>query len=43
LTGNYVADADFDKGSAAIQIRLVWHDPDWQFLAFHVNSPVLIQ
>ena len=43
LTGNYMADADFVKGPATIRIRIVWHDPDWQFLGFYVNSPVLIQ
>jgi hypothetical protein len=43
ITANYLADADFERGSARIQIVLIQRDGQWQVLGFRVNSSALGQ
>ena len=38
LTGSYAVQADFEKGPADIQVRVVLHGDKWQILLFKVNS-----
>lgn len=37
ITADYIANADFEKGSAEIQISLIKRDGSWQILDFKVN------
>jgi hypothetical protein len=43
ITATYLGDADFERGSARIQIVLIQHDDQWQVLGFRVNSSALGQ
>ena len=43
VTAQYVADATFEHGPARVTMRLVHDHGTWQVLAFHVNSPLLLQ
>ena len=38
ITASYITDADFENGSAKIQINLVKHGDQWQILGFRVNA-----
>jgi hypothetical protein len=42
VTGTYIVNADFEKGSAKLQIRIILHEDKWQLLLFNVNSDLLL-
>jgi len=37
ITGAYVAEASFEKGSASIKFHLIKHGDNWQVIEFRVN------
>jgi hypothetical protein len=41
-TAEYVADAEFEKGTATVIMRTILRNGQWQVLEFRVNSPLLI-
>jgi predicted PurR-regulated permease PerM len=43
ISANYVAKADFAKGEAEINIKLIQHNGSWQVLSFYVNSPLFLK
>lgn len=43
ISANYVAKADFVKGQAEINIKLIQHNGNWQILSFYVNSPLFLK
>jgi hypothetical protein len=43
ITATYVADVDFDKAPATIQLRLIKHGDQWQILGFHVDSRTFLK
>lgn len=40
--GDYVANADFEGGTAQIKVVLRRNEDSWQIMGFHVNSPKLL-
>jgi hypothetical protein len=40
ISANYKADAEFERGKAEIEFKLIQHDGEWQVLGFHVNLPL---
>lgn len=43
ISASYVASAKFEHGEAQISVRLIQVSGQWQFLLFHVNSPLFLQ
>lgn len=43
ITASYVATARFEKGEGRITVRLIQSFGQWQFLVFHVDSPLFLQ
>jgi hypothetical protein len=43
ITARYTAKARFARGSAVIQVSLIKHGEDWQFMGFVVDPPVVSQ
>jgi hypothetical protein len=41
-TGEYTAEATFEKGEATIKVVLIKHGDQWQIGSFHVDSPALV-
>lgn len=41
ITGNYVAEANFEKGTASIHISIIKNNKEWRITAFQVNSDAL--
>jgi hypothetical protein len=37
ITANYIVKAQFERGSAEIDVRLIKHGDEWQILGFHVK------
>ena len=42
VSGQYTANATFEKGEATIKLGLIKHGDQWQILGFHVDSPVFV-
>lgn len=42
-TASYIANAKFDNGEGRISVRLIQSAGQWQFLLFHVDSPLFLQ
>jgi hypothetical protein len=42
-TASYVANAKFENGEGHITVRLIQSSGQWQFLVFHVDSPLFLQ
>jgi len=40
-TAEYVASAEFERGSASVRVRLIRRGGQWQILQFYVDSPIL--
>lgn len=40
IKASYVANAEFEKGKASIDISLIWKNNKWQILGYKVNSEV---
>jgi len=43
ITGEYVAEASFEKASSSLKFGIIKHVGNWQILEFRVNSDALIQ
>lgn len=43
ISASYVAKADFAKGEAEINLKLIQHNGSWQVLSFYVNSPIFLK
>lgn len=44
ITASYTATATFENGEAQVAVRLIQSPSgQWQFLFFHVNSPIFLQ
>jgi hypothetical protein len=44
ITASYTAAATFENGEAQVAVRLIQSPSgQWQFLLFHVNSPIFLQ
>ena len=43
ITAAYLGSAEFEKGTAEIQLTLIKHGDQWQILGFRVNSKVLLE
>ena len=41
ISGQYIAQANFQKGKATIKLGLIKHGDQWQILSFHVDSTAL--
>jgi len=41
VTAKYIADAEFENGSAEIKVKLIQIDNKWQYLSIYVQSPLL--
>lgn len=42
VTATYVCDANFERGPASIQIRIILRNKTWQILELHVRSEALL-
>ena len=42
-TASYVATAKFENGEGRITVRLIQSSGQWQFLRFHIDSPLFLQ
>jgi hypothetical protein len=43
ITAKYTGAADFDNGSAQIELGLIKHGEQWQILSFRVNSRAFLE
>jgi hypothetical protein len=42
ISGQYTANAKFEKGDATIKLVLIKHGEQWQIASFYVDSPALV-
>ncbi|MBN1637311.1 MAG: hypothetical protein JW920_12400 [Deltaproteobacteria bacterium] len=42
ITGDYVAQADFETGPATVELLLLKKEGQWSILGFHINSEALL-
>jgi hypothetical protein len=43
ITASYIANAEFEKGPATIQVQLIQKEGKWEILSLYINSPVFMQ